>query len=222
MTSFCHLHRSVTSAVFLVILSFGFCGAACDTTTATDYVQISEPYDRNYSSITSADTHPLGFYRGTWNYNQQGMANPCFKVTGATGRRLEIKVETVPRMKLCVKDQASPTTCFEGRFTNCRDTPGGIVFIEFLCDSQCGETDVTFWYRLTLSKIDEDPEQFCFNVGSTYPEDLSVMPPGATFPTVTTPRSGPSGRSSSVQPWALLTLMLAVMSQTALHLSVHT
>ena len=41
----------------------------------------------------------------------------------------------------------------QGRGTRCDTTPGNTIYVEFLCDSQCGEADVTFWYRLVLSPL---------------------------------------------------------------------
>lgn len=176
--------------------------------TVTPYVQINKPYDRNYSA-----THPLGFYKGVWYYDQQGRPNPCINVTAsqASTRRLEIKVETVPLKRLCVKDQASDPACFLGFYTDCREIPADSIYIEFLCDSQCEEGDVNYWYRLTLSDIGEDPETFCFNTGSEYPSDLLQLPPGATFPSITTPAGKPTGQGTAMQPWALATVLVHVV-----------
>ncbi|KAK7499637.1 hypothetical protein BaRGS_00009289 [Batillaria attramentaria] len=199
-TSFCAFSLSGTGIYI--------CEAACpgDGSNVIQYNPISPPYDRNYSSITDAGTHPLGFYRGVWHYNQAGMSNPCIKITAdkASTRKLEIKVDHV-------KDQNSAEECFQGRYVSCRESPGDSVYIEFLCNSQCEEADVLFWYRLTLSKLpsEEDLDLFCLNTGSEFPEDLMELPPGVTFPTYTTP-GGPSGQGSTFQPWVLLTVLLIV------------
>ncbi|XP_076469232.1 uncharacterized protein LOC143299734 [Babylonia areolata] len=199
---------------FCVGVSKGACGP--QSPNLITYVPINETlYDRNYSRIDSG-RHPLGFYTDTWHYNQ-GVPNPCISISAENARAsyLEIKVETDPTSRLCVKDQDSARECFEGTVALCWETPGDTTYVEFLCDSQCGEADVTFWYRLVLSP--PDYEDWCFTRDSLFPADLVSAPSGADLPTYTTPKprggtgSAPRGPSSSYSSSSPLLLAAAAM-----------
>ncbi|KAK7102931.1 hypothetical protein V1264_021084 [Littorina saxatilis] len=202
-----------------VLCVFGKAEATCPPTSSGDPQSVTTyqainptQYDRNYSRIDSG-RHPLGFYSGTWFYNQN-KANPCIKITApnAGKRWIDIKVETIPESRVCFKDQESTNVCFQGRGTVCRATPADDTYIEVLCDDRCEEADVNFWYRLVLSPLptEVDPETWCFNQQNEYPTDLLTLPQGQTLPTRTTPRPKDTGTAStqSASMSVLVTAML--------------
>jgi len=50
----------------------------------------------------------LGYRVGRYIYNQQ--KSLCVRVTGAKNRRIEVKVETEPAARLCVRNTVDATT----------------------------------------------------------------------------------------------------------------
>ncbi|KAL8611212.1 hypothetical protein ACOMHN_013643 [Nucella lapillus] len=209
--------RHSTAVLFLVAVYSDLSSSTCPPANPNDgtmstYVPINETdYDRTYARIDSGK-HPLGFYSATWHYNQPNVPNPCIKITapGARNSMLEIKFETVPSAMLCVKDQGARHTCYQGSISLCGETPGDTVYVEFLCDSQCEEADVNFWYRLVLSPPNE--VDWCLRRPNDFPSKLAVLPPGATLPTFTTPSPRGTGTAAHGASSSVSLLAAAVLS----------
>ncbi|XP_033116541.1 uncharacterized protein LOC117116584 [Anneissia japonica] len=153
--------------------------AICDPISNPNWMPIEdEKYDRNYTN-----GRPLGFQSSVIRYfeTDAGGPSPCFTVPNAHDKRIEIMAESSPAGSvICVEDQLGREFC-DTKLYDCRQAADDTVFFRFFCDAQgCSDSDVTFWFRFTVSlpPNELDPELWC-NERNTdeYPSSLFIPLP---------------------------------------------
>lgn len=193
----CSLVIAAAGLLLMTGVSVVEVGAACNS-----FSEIKEGnYDRNYSSITLDGARPLGFDKGDVPFNSEAKKSHCVTISNMRGRAVEVVYETVPSMKLCVRDSAGKGDCREGRYYDCYRATSDVMTFEFYCavSQGCSESDVTFWYRLVRGPpASEDPEgMWCEWRDDEYPEALAPLPP-IIIPPQHTPRPNPVGAAAGL------------------------
>lgn len=139
-----------------------------------------------------------------WDINEELLfdsgdgTNTCVKVVAEEGQAVEIMFETVPTVRLCMKDVAAGVNiCEEGQYQNCITAAGTNLVYEFVCSPAqgCSESDVDFWYRITKGppKAEDTEGMWCQWRNSEYPEGLMSYNPNLTPKPTQPPASGSTG-----------------------------
>ncbi|EDV25896.1 uncharacterized protein TRIADDRAFT_55436 [Trichoplax adhaerens] len=203
--------------VTLILLwAQGSLAAVCSTSNPA-YLEIQQSqYNRNVSCLTDLSCRPLGFKHDVFHYQVNGKSDPCVWVDNADGKAIEVMVQTTPpNSMICVQGDGYNTICQEGTINECKMAAGKRVYFKFFCQGQsCETTDVNFWYRLTLSPSNVDPENWCFGrSGTDFPDSLLAQFPNNYTPKPIQPPT-PTSSASKITSQPILATVTSILILT--------
>ncbi|XP_071960148.1 uncharacterized protein [Antedon mediterranea] len=168
----------------------------------------------NYTALFDPNGRPLGFQSSVIKYfeTDAGQPTPCYSVDNVDDKRIEIMAESSPPGSvICVEDQLGREFC-DTKIYDCRQAPGNTAYFRFFCDAQgCSDSDVTFWFRFSVSlpPNELDPELWCNDRNTDeYPSSLTIpLPTGRELIPITQPSAASALTSSVSVIFAILFLV---------------